>query len=86
MWNSECGIHAHTMINNKVNVKYDNLHSMLKMFVKNKVTFHSYLMDDMELVDAEDQLNENDHEIFDEELGSDDGHDIAQRFGQFGSA
>ena len=35
-------------------------------------------MDDMELVDAEDQLNENDHEIFDEELGSDDGHDIAQ--------
>ena len=33
-----CGIHEHRYINGELCVRFDNLHSMLKMFVQHKVT------------------------------------------------
>lgn len=33
-----CGIHEHGYVNGELCVRFDNIHSMLKMFVQNKVT------------------------------------------------
>ena len=53
------------MVDGKVRIKYDNLHNMLKKFVIDKVTIQNYVNEDMDLVDAEDHINENDPAIFD---------------------
>ena len=60
-----CGIHSHSMIDGKVLIKYDDLHTMLKKFVVDKTTIHNHITDDMDLVDSEDLMNENDQAIFD---------------------
>ena len=53
------------MIDGKVLIKYDDLHTMLKKFVVEKTTIHNYITEDMDLVDSEDLMNENDQAIFD---------------------
>ncbi len=61
-----CRIHDHLM--DEFASEMTIFTRCFKTFIVDKVTIHNYITEDIELVDAEDQINENDEGIFDEPL------------------